>query len=566
MKFKSAKLITIAFLILFLGGCASFMKYLAADRSKTEDSFPENRYFYFTESQILRNRGNTGLAIEHMKRAVDLDPESLFLKGELVNLYLQEKENEKALAIVEEIIKKDPGNVGALIMFGRIKHSLKQTDDAKMAYEKIIAESPKQQNIYLLLGSLYIEEGNLVKAIAVFEKLITNFPDFYLGYFYLGKIQGQKRNYAEAEKYFHKSIELKPDLDEAQYELVNLYKIQGKKKKIIQILNEMLGKNPGNIRAALELGYYYKINGIHDEARKIFYNLGEKSLSNFDIIINIIQFFLDKRDYIGTITIVEEMLKGAPESSDLHHIAGLAFFSLKQEDTALKHFLKVKNDSRFYSDAAVHVSLMYQSRGMLNDAVAYIKNVIEKDPDNPEYQYYLGLFYEELEEFDNAEEAFLKAIEMDPDDSRIHFRLGVVYDKDGNKEKSIEQMKTVIRIDPKNSNALNYLGYTYADSGENLDEAERLIVEALKYKPDDGYITDSLGWVFFKKGLYSKAVEFLKKAAAIVVDDPVILEHLGDAYLKLNDREKALESYNRALKFKKEERIILINKIKEIIN
>jgi len=58
----------------------------------------------------------------------------------------------------------------------------------------------------------------------------------------------------------------------------------------------------------------------------------------------------------------------------------------------------------------------------------------------------------------------------------------------------------------------------------------------------------------------------LKKAAAIVVDDPVILEHLGDAYLKLNDREKALESYNRALKFKKEERIILINKIKEIIN
>jgi len=155
---------------------------------------------------------------------------------------------------------------------------------------------------------------------------------------------------------------------------------------------------------------------------------------------------------------------------------------------------------------------------------------------------------------------------MDPDDSRFHFRLGVVFDKDGNKEKSIEQMKTVIRLDPKNSNALNYLGYTYADSGKNLDEAERLIAEALKYKPDDGYITDSLGWVFFKKGLYSKAVEFLKKAAAIVVDDPVILEHLGDAYLKLNDREKALESYNRALKFKKEERIILINKIKEISN
>ena len=260
MKFKAAKLITVTFLILFLVGCASFVKHLPTDRSKTENSFPENRYFYFTESQILRKRGDTGLAIEYMKRAVDLDPQSLFLKGELVNLYLQQKENEKALAIVEEIIKKDPENIGALIMFGRIKHSLRQTDDAKKAYEKIIAESPKQQNIYLLLGSLYIEEGNLDKAIAVFEKLAANFPDFYLGYFYLGKIQGQKRNYAEAEKYFYKSIELKPDLDESRYELVDLYKIQGKKEKVIQILNEILKKNPDNIRAALELGYYYKIN------------------------------------------------------------------------------------------------------------------------------------------------------------------------------------------------------------------------------------------------------------------------------------------------------------------
>jgi tetratricopeptide (TPR) repeat protein len=231
---------------------------------------------------------------------------------------------------------------------------------------------------------------------------------------------------------------------------------------------------------------------------------------------------------------------------------------------ALKHFLKVKDDSRFFSDAAVHIALIYQDKGMLNDAVAFIRNLIEKDPDNPEYHFYLGLFHEELEEYDIAEKALLKAIEMNPDDSRFHFRLGVVYDKGGQKEKSIQSLKTVISIDPKNSNALNYLGYTYADMGENLDEAERLIREALNYKPDDGYITDSLGWVYFKKGLYSKAVEYLKKAAAIVADDPVILEHLGDAYLKMNEREKALETYNRALKFKKEDRVVLINKIREI--
>ena len=61
-------------------------------------------------------------------------------------------------------------------------------------------------------------------------------------------------------------------------------------------------------------------------------------------------------------------------------------------------------------------------------------------------------------------------------------------------------MQKVIALDPKHANALNYLGYTYADLGRNLDEAERLVKEALKYKPNDGYITDSLGWVYYKKG------------------------------------------------------------------
>jgi len=112
-------------------------------------------------------------------------------------------------------------------------------------------------------------------------------------------------------------------------------------------------------------------------------------------------------------------------------------------------------------------------------------------------------------------------------------------------------MKAVIRLNAEHTNALNYLGYTYADLGINLDEAERLIKEALKHKPDDGYITDSLGWVYFKKGLFPEALNLLKKAVELVPDDPIMLEHLGDAYLKTNDRANALKFYKRSLKNKR---------------
>ena len=100
--------------------------------------------------------------------------------------------------------------------------------------------------------------------------------------------------------------------------------------------------------------------------------------------------------------------------------------------------------------------------------------------------------------------------------------------------------------------------------GENLDEAERLVKEALKYKPDDGYITDSLGWVYFQKGLYEKSLRYLNRAVELVPDDPVILEHLGDVHLKLSDKEKALEYYRRSLDLREKDREPIEEKIRQL--
>ena len=61
-------------------------------------------------------------------------------------------------------------------------------------------------------------------------------------------------------------------------------------------------------------------------------------------------------------------------------------------------------------------------------------------------------------------------------------------------------MRKVLSIDPKNANALNYIGYSYAEMGTNLTSAKEMITQALDISPDDGYIMDSLGWVYFKMG------------------------------------------------------------------
>jgi tetratricopeptide (TPR) repeat protein len=146
-----------------------------------------------------------------------------------------------------------------------------------------------------------------------------------------------------------------------------------------------------------------------------------------------------------------------------------------------------------------------------------------------------------------------KVVVMDPENDQVHFQLGALYDESKNREKTIEHMQKAIDLNPQNAAALNYLGYTWAEMGARLDEAEDLILRALKIQPEDGFYIDSLGWVYYQKGDYQKAVEQLERAVELANEDPTIIEHLGDAYEKVNRVDKALERYREALKRSEEE-------------
>ena len=70
--------------------------------------------------------------------------------------------------------------------------------------------------------------------------------------------------------------------------------------------------------------------------------------------------------------------------------------------------------------------------------------------------------------------------------------------------------------------------------------------------------------MYFKKGLFKKALKYLEKAVSIVPDDPIILEHLGDAFRAQNNPEKAIEAYRRSLLNKNKDKAILEKKIREL--
>ena len=358
MKMFRHKELIFLFALLAAAGCRVNVPSQAPVEAPVEHRAyhgPENQYYYFTAAQAQRNKGNLDRAVLLLRQAIKLDPESLYLQRELATVYIQNKEDEKALEVLEGLLQKNPNDIKSLIIYGGIKQVRKETTDAIAAYEKILTLEPKHERIYSFLGGLYMEAGELERAKEIYNQQIEYFPGSYTAHFFLGKIHAQQGNVKDAEKEFQKALELRPERDEPLFELINLYKSQGRTKKVIALYEDILQKDPDNIRASMELAYYYYQKGEKKDAETMLIELGLRSQDEFEIIVLVIQLYVDQKKYDEALIVINGMLKGLPDSPDLNHLGGVAHYGLKNNDRAIAHFEKVTPESRFFQIGRAHV-------------------------------------------------------------------------------------------------------------------------------------------------------------------------------------------------------------------
>jgi tetratricopeptide (TPR) repeat protein len=566
MRSIGDNILTAIIIVVFLAGCQSLVQPRASQIgiTKSRPGAGAKAYHFFLASQQKLKQGDVNEAIWLLNKARAYDDNSNYLKLETANLLLVIKKPDEALALIEEVLDRDPENLKALVAAGRIYQQRDESKKAAEVLERAMATDPSDQNIYLLLGRIYWDSGDISSTVRVFEKMVDNMPDSYMAQFFHGKALQAAGKLDLAEQALLKSLDLEPSLKEPRKELLSIYKIRNQSGKIIDIYESMLEDDPTDEDAILGLAELYRTMDRPAEADNLLVQLGRLCMSKKSVVPKVFEAYLETKEYDTAIWVIQGMLKAAPDSSDLNYMAGIAADGLDQHAKAADHLLKVEPTSRFYSTAVLHVALIFHDMGKIDRAIAVIQNAVEQFPETANYYLYLGSFFEELERYDEAIGALQKGLQVESNNARMHFRLGVIYDKMGRKQASIDTLKMVIQLSPDDAEALNYLGYTYADLGINLDEAETLIQTALQLKPNDGYITDSLGWVYFKRGNYPEALQLLQKAIRLVPDDPVILEHLGDVYQKLDRREKAINFYKRSLDNNAKDRDSLEIKIRKL--
>ena len=163
----------------------------------------------------------------------------------------------------------------------------------------------------------------------------------------------------------------------------------------------------------------------------------------------------------------------------------------------------------------------------------------------------LGSTYTGKEDYNRAVSVLREYLKLEPDNDVARFYLGANLERQGKRKEAVLELKKTIELNPRNAEALNYLGYLQAEQGIDLDESIKLIKRALKLKPDSDYITDSLGWAYFKKGMLDEALIQLKRAVELSTsrneDNAVIRDHLGDVYSGKRMNKEALRQWKKSL-------------------
>ena len=131
-------------------------------------------------------------------------------------------------------------------------------------------------------------------------------------------------------------------------------------------------------------------------------------------------------------------------------------------------------------------------------------------------------------------------------------------------EDAMRVLREAQHVDPANSTLQNNLGYLLLEKGGDLTEASNLIEAAVKQDPQNGSVMDSWGWVLFKQGKFEESEKALRKASELNPFSPETRKHLGEALLKLNRPEEAVEQWERALAFVFPDRPALDKRLAEL--
>lgn len=218
-------------------------------------------------------------------------------------------------------------------------------------------------------------------------------------------------------------------------------------------------------------------------------------------------------------------------------------------EQAVKRFNRIPATSTHYAEARIFLAAAYAQTGDVTGALESLDIAIDQPIDVADQQR-LILAKAGLQQSQGLDEEALQtlnhAVAHWPNSPDLQLQRALLLFKFNRNEEGRAVLRGILQEDPNNPQALNALGYTLADENRDLDEARRLIDQAVKQDPDNAAYLDSLGWVQYRQGQLSDAEKTLRRAFDLVPDAEVGA-HLGTVLWQMNRRAEAQAVWQHAL-------------------
>ena len=239
-------------------------------------------------------------------------------------------------------------------------------------------------------------------------------------------------------------------------------------------------------------------------------------------------------------------------------LAALAnvYESTKNYQRAIEVYEQIAPGTPLESAIDIRKAFDLNSLERVDEAKALLDQVSDREPTDLRPLKALGSIMRGQKRWDEAIAYYTRAIAIIKKPEAQHWEYyysrGTSYERVRKWPQAEADLQTALKLSPDEPSVLNYLGYSWVDQNKNLKTGLQLIEKAVKLKPEDGYIVDSLGWAHYRMGNFKEAVRWLERAVELRPDDPVLNDHYGDGLWRVGREREAAFQWNQSLSLKPE--------------
>jgi tetratricopeptide (TPR) repeat protein len=481
-----------------------------------------------------------------------LDNPKDFPQGQLRvgDFYLAQKDYQQAIHYYEAAERANPKDKVGLEKRALVAMLVSSKfDDASRLTDQILKEDPKDEIALRMRADLLIntrKPENGAVALQILQTLLNSHPNqldpalrLNLGRAYL-----MKGDLGAARAEFEEALRERKDFAAAQYELSRLYLMRRQPADALQAANAAVALRPSDRQARLLQAWSLASTGEVAKARAILDQLIKESPKDTEVRLQMGLLSLKQGNYREAVDILEQ-LRNSGEPSAITSLAA-AYVGLREFDRAqetLSAALKQSPGSPIIREELAETTAL---GGNYDLALTQFQKLIAEDTKSARLRLRMGEVYQAKGDQKNALLFFQQAHDLAPDEATpaLIFADALV------QADRIEEAKTlyrqIVKSHPDNLPALNNAAYFLCDHGD-LDEAQRLADKALEKAPGQPGFSDTLGYVYLKKGQRDDAIRTFSDLVRRYPTFSIFHYHLGLALYQKGDQSGAKKELMRAL-------------------